>query len=338
MLIEEWLIANKIESSKNFQISSKSWLKAGGIIKNFITPGNIQDCIKLIKYINSKKIEFYILGNISNTILRDGEISTPVINLHKLSKISEENTPEGYKFKVNGGTSLAKFSKYVTKNGITGCEGLVGIPGTVGGGAVMNCSSYGSCISDYISSLECINTQGEIFLLKKKDCNFNFRKSIFQKDKHLIINVNFLFSKKNYIGKEKTDKKIQNIINHRNKFQEKKFPNLGSLFATKDLYKDLKNKNLFFFIIYFVYKILSFLVFHLSKKNFFTYRKIVVKIYEKLLGLDTSKKFSLSDRTINCLVNNGSLKADDAIIFVKTMKKKIGNCADLENIILEDIK
>ena len=37
-------------------------------------------------------------------------------------------------------------------------------------------------------------------------------------------------------------------------------------------------------------------------------------------------------------INNGSLKANDAIKFITKMKLKIGKCANLENIILEDIE
>ena len=61
-------------------------------------------------------------------------------------------------------------------------------------------------------------------------------------------------------------------------------------------------------------------------------------MYIKLLGLDTSKGFSLSEKTINSLVNNGSLKANDAIKFITKMKLEIGKCANLENIILDDIE
>ena len=68
------------------------------------------------------------------------------------------------------------------------------------------------------------------------------------------------------------------------------------------------------------------------------YRKLAVKTYIRLLKLDTSKGFSLSEKTINSLVNNGSLKANDAIKFITKMKLEIGKCANLENIILDDIE
>ena len=131
---------------------------------------------------------------------------------------------------------------------------------------------------------------------------------------------------------------MHKIVSLRSNTQEKILPNLGSIFGTKDLYKDLKNKNILFYLTYYFYKFCSFLIYKLSRKNFLNYRKLAVKIYTKLLKLDDTKGFSLSDKTINSLVNKGSLRADDAIIFIKGMKMQIGKCANLENIILEDIE
>ena len=73
-------------------------------------------------------------------------------------------------------------------------------------------------------------------------------------------------------------------------------------------------------------------------KNFLNYRKLAIKIYTQLLKLDDTKGFSLSDKAINSLVNNGSLRADDAIIFINGVKMQIGKCANLENIILDDME
>ena len=336
--IDSWLIENKIKNSKDYKISSKSWLKVGGVVKNFIKPESIEDCKKILKFFNQNTIEFYILGNISNIIIRDGEIFTPVINLHNLSNIDENEKNDGLNLKVNAGTSMTKFSKFVTNKGITGCEGLVGIPGSVGGGIVMNAGSYGSCISDYLISVEYLDTTGELKCIKKNELNLGFRKSIFQNNNFLILNANFFIHNKNYIGKDKTSLKMHKIISIRSNTQEKILPNLGSIFSTKNLYKDLKSKNIVFYITYYLYKIFSFLVYKFFNNNFANYRKLAVKTYIRLLKLDTSKGFSLSEKTINSLVNNGSLKADDAIEFIKNMELQIGNCANLENIILDDIE
>ena len=336
--IYPWLNENKIKNSKNYAVSSKSWLKAGGVIKNFITPENIDDCVKVLKFFKQNNIKSYTLGNISNIIIRDGNIFTPIINLHNLSDINENKINDELLLKVNAGTSMSKFSKFVTNKGFTGCEGLVGIPGSVGGGIVMNAGSYGSCISDFLISVECLDINGDFKTFKKNELNLSFRKSIFQTNNFLILNANFIIHKNINIGKKKTSSIMEKIIFLRSNTQEKILPNLGSIFSTKDLYKDLKNKNIFFYLSYYLYKISSFLIYKFSNKNLFNFRKLAVKFYVFLLNLDTSKGFSLSDKTINSLVNNGSLKADDAIELIKDMKLKIGNCAELENIILDDIE
>ena len=337
-LISSWLVENNIKTHKDYKISSKSWLKAGGIVKNFITPESVGDCKKILKFFRQNNIKFYILGNISNIIIRDGEIFTPIINLHSMSNIEEKEEKDGLNLKVDAGTSMTKFSKFITNKGITGCEGLVGIPGSIGGGIVMNAGSYGSCVSEYLVSVECLSIDGEIKSFKKNDLNLGFRRTIFQNNNYLILNADFFINKKNYTEKNKTLKIMHEIVNHRTSTQEKKLPNLGSIFATKNLYKDLKIKNIIFYITYYIYKIFSFLVYKFSNKNFVNYRKFAVKAYIKLLKLDTSKGFSLSEKTINCLVNSGSLKANDAIEFIKKMKFQVKNCADLENIILDDIE
>ena len=100
---------NKIKFLKDLNIKYKSWLKAGGVVKNFITPNNETDCTKLIKFFHENKFTFYVLGNISNIIIRDGKINTPIINLHKLSGIFEKHTDENFKFKVNAGASTCGF-------------------------------------------------------------------------------------------------------------------------------------------------------------------------------------------------------------------------------------
>ena len=83
---------------------------------------------------------------------------------------------------------------------------------------------------------------------KKDELNFSFRKSFFQNKNYLILNVNFHIPEKNFIGETETYLKMEKIIDIRNNTQEKKLPNLGSIFGTKNLYRDLKNKNIIFYL------------------------------------------------------------------------------------------
>ena len=134
--------------------------------------------------------------------------------------------------------------------------------------------------------------------------------------------------------------KSEKIKFHRKKFQESTNPNLGSLFATKNLYSDIKFKS---FKLFFLFFFLKFMQIMINKKvykkiDLLSFRKKINKIYIKNFQINTGDDFSLSDKTINCLINKGSQKADDAIKTVYSMKKIVGEKVKLENIILDKIK
>ena len=88
--ISKWLIENKIAYINDFNISIRSWLKAGGIIRTYITPKDEQETIKVVNFLNSEKYDYKILGNLSNIIIRDGVIFTPILNLSKLNQINQK--------------------------------------------------------------------------------------------------------------------------------------------------------------------------------------------------------------------------------------------------------
>ena len=134
--------------------------------------------------------------------------------------------------------------------------------------------------------------------------------------------MRFFISNKNYIGEKLTKKNSIIIAEHRKTYQESDLPNLGSIFATKNIYKDLSKKNLIFYLFYLIYKILSVYYFNFNKKKIAIFRKNFIKIYLKLLGLEKYENFSSSSKTLNCLVNKGSNSSTEAINFLKQFKKK----------------
>ena len=341
--LTNWLKNNNISYTLNFELKKKSWLKAGGTAEVCINPESAEDTIKVIKFLINEQINFYPIGNLSNTLFRDGIIKTPLINLKRLkspiNKIDEQNM-NSLKFKVSSGLTIFKFVTYLQKNySLSGLEGLIGIPGTIGGAIYTNASSYGSCISDYLFKIEFIDKNGDIKVIKKKEIKFGWRKSIFQEIKNfLILNVYFEFPKSNIRNSIEIDKKVEKIKHHREKFQESNLPNLGSLYASKNLYKDLSKLSIILFILYLIYILgtkITYLFF--EDKKLLVFRKYISKLYCIYFGIDSSN-YSLSIKTINCLVNIGSDKSSSAFDLVEKLEKKIKKRVNLENILLKDIK
>lgn len=340
--LTNFLDNNKIQYASDVEVSKISWLKAGGIFKKLIFPLNVQEIVDLLEFLKKIKKKYYVIGNLSNIILRDGVINTPILNLKKINQIEQiQNGKDFITLKVGSGTSIYKFASFVSYNlEISGAEGLIGIPGSIGGGIYMNASSYGSCISDYVKEVKVITSNLENKTLTKQQMDFSWRKTVLhEKNGYLIYEVLFEIPIKKKKKKNFITQKINEIKYHRFNYQEKKLPNLGSLFATKDLYKDIKQASIAFFLLYYLNLFITkFIRKFLNEKYLLLFRKKIVKIYSKFLGINKNHEYGLSERTINCLVNKDTKNSTNAIILIKNLEKKIKKSQKLENIILENIE
>ena len=338
--IQKWLNSNKIDFISNFDLKEKSWIRAGGLIKTFITPKNIDELKHVIFFLKKNNINFYVLGNISNTLIRDGIILTPIINLKKINSIVEKKVSNFLKLEVGAGTPIPRFANLLIKKGYKGAESLNGIPGTIGGGIFMNASCYEDHLITYVNKIFSINHNGKIITRTKSEARFTWRNSIYQIQNEIIFKVIFTIPLKSSKDQSIIKNKSKQLIYDRKKMQESDKPNLGSLFATKNLYNDIKFVSFSFFILYLINKIFLILIHNqiLKKIDIVFFRKKINFFYKKAFSLKENQSFTLSDKTINCLINNGNGPADDAIRLVKKLRLQTKNKIKLENIILENIE
>jgi UDP-N-acetylmuramate dehydrogenase len=155
----------------------------GGPADLMIFPKSKQDLIKVIEIINENKIQLTILGSGSNVLVSDNGIRGAVISLKNSLKQIEVDDNILY---AECGTMLGKIVKHAVKNNLIGLENLNGVPGTLGGALIMNAGAWGGEISENLIHVEVINSKSEIQKIQKKDLNFSYRQSSFNKDEILL--------------------------------------------------------------------------------------------------------------------------------------------------------
>ena len=155
----------------------------GGPADLMIFPKSKQDLIKVIEIINENKIQLTILGSGSNVLVSDNGIRGAVISLKNSLKQIEVDDNILY---AECGTMLGKIVKHAVKNNLIGLENLNGVPGTLGGALIMNAGAWGGEISENLIHVEVINSKSEIQKIQKKDLNFSYRQSSFNKDDILL--------------------------------------------------------------------------------------------------------------------------------------------------------
>ena len=107
---------------------------------------------QFIQLCNKYSIEYFILGNGSNLLVSDNGYNGLVINIHEINfsdfKVIEEDEIN-YKIKVGGGMLMRTLAQKLCLLSLSGLEDIIDIPGTIGGGIIMNASAGGKGLDKF---------------------------------------------------------------------------------------------------------------------------------------------------------------------------------------------
>ncbi len=211
------------EILENVSLKKYNTYNIGGNARYIIKPYNVGKLIELIKFLKENNYKYFVLGKGSNVILPDVDYDGVVILLDNLNKVSiNKNTVI-----AETGIPLTLLINKLIDNNLGGLEKLCGIPGTLGGAVVGNAGCNGSTISDFIISITYLENN-IIKTIKKEDCNFKYRSSIFKGNKNIIVlSVKFILINMN---KDEMKEIVKTNMTKRKNSQPLEYPNAGSVF------------------------------------------------------------------------------------------------------------
>ena len=216
-----------IYKDKEIQLDAKMsehiYFKVGGPVDILLTPSNAEQVKKSISICKENNIPFYVIGNGSNILVRDGGIRGVVIELSNINDITVKEN----KIKAECGALLKDVSITAAKESLTGFEFACGIPGSVGGAVFMNAGAYDGEISFVIESAEVINENQEIITLNKDELDLGYRQSVVMQKGYVVISATFALTKGD---KEKIDNRISELTARREDRQPLEYPSAGSTF------------------------------------------------------------------------------------------------------------
>ena len=244
------LILEDDEILENEIMKIHTTFQLGGPAKFFIIPKSINKIIKVLQLCKEFYIDYFILGNGSNLLVSDKGYDGLIINIHEnnfsnlnLEKIDENN----YKIIVGGGILMRTLAKKLCLLSLSGLEDIIDIPGTIGGGIIMNASAGGKgLIFNSLDKVKVITTEGEIKELSKNECELRHRGSMLKDKKFLVIEATFNLTKKNKLIIQKT---MSDHTSRRYANQPMYFPSAGCFFVWNkpvfgSLYEKYKENNL----------------------------------------------------------------------------------------------
>jgi UDP-N-acetylmuramate dehydrogenase len=129
-------------------------------------------------------IAYRFLGGGSNLLVMDGELPFVVL---QLGQPKPDVVIEGNIAFVDAAADLGKTVTLCAKNNLGGMEGLIGVPGTVGGALRMNAGAYGIQIGSYVREVKVYRAGDRtIEILKGDQISFEYRHTSFAPDDMML--------------------------------------------------------------------------------------------------------------------------------------------------------
>jgi len=138
----------------------------------------------LLELLDEQGVAHKFLGGGSNLLVVDGELPFVVL---QLIKGEPEVALEGNVATVDAAADLGRTVTFCAKNNLGGMEGLIGVPGTVGGALRMNAGAYGTQIGSYVREVKVYRAaQRRIEILRGEQISFEYRHTSFAPDDMML--------------------------------------------------------------------------------------------------------------------------------------------------------
>ena len=200
--------------------------RIGGPAKRMAFPKTREQLVVLMGFLQDAGVKPLLIGNGTNLLVADKGLDTVVIDTSaELSHI--ELTDEG-EIAADAGVSLAKLALFAWKNGLTGLEFAHGIPGTLGGGVVMNAGAYGGELKDVVRGVLAISPDGrEERVFTNEEMQFGYRHSVLSDNGYIALFASLQLAQGDPAAIALT---MRELNQKRNSKQPVQYPSAGSTF------------------------------------------------------------------------------------------------------------
>jgi UDP-N-acetylmuramate dehydrogenase len=139
---------------------------------------------ELLSLLDSQAVPHKFLGGGSNLLVDDGELPWVVL---QLASPEPDIVLEGNFAQVDAAADLGRTVTFCAKSNLGGLEGLIGVPGTVGGALRMNAGAYGMQIGTYVREVELYRASArKMESLKGDQISFEYRHTSFAPDDMML--------------------------------------------------------------------------------------------------------------------------------------------------------
>ncbi len=167
-------------------LSKHTTFHIGGAAECFACVSEKEDIPRILKFCREYQVSFHLMGNGSNLLVDDEGV--PGIVLCMAEPFSEIRV-EGTRMTAQAGALMGRIAQKACDEGLTGLEFAAGIPGSIGGGVIMNAGAYGGEMKDVVASVEAYDQEGNLLTLSGEELQFAYRGSAMKERGLYVVSV-----------------------------------------------------------------------------------------------------------------------------------------------------
>ena len=198
--------------------------RIGGPVRLMALPRSEGEVLACLREAERARVRLVVLGNGSNLLAADGEIPCFAVLLTGLDALERTGEREIW---AGAGVSLARLASFAAQEGLAGLEFAHGIPGTLGGGVLMNAGAYGGEMVQVVKEVAAAGRNGGVETVPAEQCGFSYRRSAFSDGERVILGARFHLEPDDSAA---IRGRMDDLARRRKEKQPLEYPSAGSMF------------------------------------------------------------------------------------------------------------
>ncbi|HVF29122.1 MAG TPA: UDP-N-acetylmuramate dehydrogenase [Pyrinomonadaceae bacterium] len=172
----------RVRAEEGRRFAELTSLRVGGRVDWLFLPETEESAAAVAGELGAKGIAWRVLGAGSNVLADDADHHYVLLSMREVKGAASF---DGERVSVSAGYSLPRLCVDAARRGLSGIEGLGGIPGTVGGALWMNAGAYGHEIGQVVETVR-VARGGQVIVVPGAEIKWDYRHTSFREGELLL--------------------------------------------------------------------------------------------------------------------------------------------------------
>ena len=171
----------------NEPMNAHTTFRVGGPADWFVTPDSVDAVRAVVALCRERDLPLWVMGRGSNLLVADAGLRGVVMQLG--SKFGSIELGDDGRIRAQAGAMNSLVARAALDAGLAGFEFAAGIPGTIGGAAIMNAGAYDGELRQVATGVTCLTAGGEVADVPADETGWGYRTSKMAGDGSIVLAV-----------------------------------------------------------------------------------------------------------------------------------------------------